>query len=215
MQPRPAPFYALAPLAVLTAVVTAAAPASAADVTVEVRDSAGRPAPNAVVMVRPSAGVKPGAPMKLTAPLVMSQKDIQFSPYVLIAPLGSTVAFPNRDKVRHHVYSFSPAKRFELKLYGRDESRTVTFDKPGPVSLGCNIHDTMIAFIYVTDTPYAAKTGADGLAVIEDVPPGEATLVVWSPDLKARTPPVRPLTVTAAPQRVGVAIELRPGPAKP
>jgi plastocyanin len=165
-------------------------------------------------MVRPAGGAKPGAPMKLSGPLVMAQKDIQFTPYLLVVPVGSSVSFPNRDKVRHHVYSFSAAKKFELKLYGRDESRSVTFDKPGAVSLGCNIHDTMIAFIYVTDTPFAAKSGADGVAVVQDAPAGAATVLVWHPDLKAKTPVSRALPVTAAAQRTSVALELRPSVAR-
>jgi hypothetical protein len=148
--------------------------------------------------------------MKVSWPMVMAQQNIQFSPYVLVVPLGSTVSFPNKDKVRHHVYSFSAPKKFELKLYGKDESRTVTFDKPGAVSLGCNIHDTMIAFIYVTETPYAAKSGVDGSATVQDVPAGAAQLMVWHPDLKARAPVARALAVTAASQRTTSTIDLRP-----
>jgi len=129
---------------------------------------------------------------------------------VLIVPVGSTVSFPNKDKVRHHVYSFSAPKKFELKLYGRDETRSVTFDKPGAVSLGCNIHDGMIAFIFVSDTPFAAKTGADGSATVQDAPTGASTLLVWHPDLKARAPVARPLAVAGPAQRASAAIELRP-----
>lgn len=160
-------------------------------------------------MVRPVGGVPAGA-MRASGPLVMAQQDISFQPYVLVVPVGATVSFPNRDKVRHHVYSFSPAKRFELKLYGREEARTVTFDKPGPVSLGCNIHDQMIAYVYVSDTPYAAKSGADGTAVVKNAPAGAATLVVWHPDLKSKAPPTRAFSVTAADQRTGASLELRP-----
>jgi len=187
-----------------------ASPAFAGDLTVEVRDQAGRLVPNAVVMVRPAAGAPAGKPMKVGWPMVMAQQNIQFSPYVLVVPVGSTVSFPNRDKVRHHVYSFSAPKKFELKLYGRDETRTVTFDKPGPVSLGCNIHDSMVAFIYVTDTPYAAKSGVDGVASVPDVPAGGATLLVWHPDLKARAPVARTVTVAGANQRASAVVELRP-----
>ncbi|WP_293906313.1 methylamine utilization protein [Phenylobacterium sp.] len=185
-------------------------PAMAGEVTVDVRDQMGRPVHDAVVIVRPTAGVAPGKPLTVSWPLVMAQQNIAFQPYVLIVPLGSTVSFPNRDKVRHHVYSFSTAKRFELKLYGKDESRTVIFDKPGVVPLGCNIHDSMIAFIYVTDVPYAAKTGADGQAVVPDVPSGAATLTVWHPDLKARTPFTRPVQIAATALHTAAAIELKP-----
>ncbi len=187
-----------------------AGPALAGDITVDVRDAAGKPVTNAVVMVKPAGGVPAGRPMRVSWPMVMAQQNIQFSPYVLIVPLGSSVSFPNKDKVRHHVYSFSAPKTFELKLYGKDESRAVIFDKPGAVSLGCNIHDSMIAFIYVTDTPFAMKSGIDGAATVQDVPAGAAQLSVWHPNLKARGPMSRPLAVTAAAQRTTITLDLRP-----
>jgi plastocyanin len=191
------------------AILFAATPALAGDVTVEVRDQAGRPVRDAVVMIRPAGGVAPGTPMRVTWPMVMAQQNTQFAPYVLIVPVGSTVSFPNKDRVRHHVYSFSAAKKFELKLYGRDETRSVTFDKTGAVSLGCNIHDSMIAFIFVSDTPFAAKANADGMATVQDAPAGASTLLVWHPYLKARAPIPRTLTVAGAAQRTSAAIELR------
>jgi hypothetical protein len=116
--------------------------------------------------------------------MVMSQQNIQFHPFVLIAPVGSDVSFPNRDSVRHHVYSFSAAKKFELKLYGQDQTRSVHFDKPGVVALGCNIHDVMVAFIDVVDTPYAALTDAAGNAVIHGAPGGTVSMTVWQPYLR-------------------------------
>ena len=200
-------------LTLAVALTALAAPAIAGDVAVDVRDQAGQPVRDAVVMIKPAAGLS-ATPMKVSWPMIMAQQNIQFAPYVLIVPLGSTVRFPNKDKVRHHVYSFSAPKKFELKLYGKDESRTVVFDKPGAVSLGCNIHDSMIGFIYVTDTPYAAKSGADGMAVVKDVPAGGATLMVWHPDLKARAPSPRGLSVAGASQRASTAVELRAGIAR-
>lgn len=203
--------FAMRTLFLTLAALFAASHAVAGAVTVDVRDEAGRPVRDAVVMIRPNGGVPAGAPMKLDGPLVMAQQNIAFQPYVLIAPVGSSVAFPNKDRVRHHVYSFSAAKRFELKLYGRDETRSVLFDKPGAVSIGCNIHDSMIAYIYVTDTPYAAKTGADGVAVIPNAPAGGSALLVWHPDMKiAKGPISRPLAVTATNQRTAATLGLRP-----
>lgn len=186
-----------------------ATPAVAGDVTVEVRNSAGQPVRDAVVMIRPTGGLPPGTPLRVSWPMIMAQQNVQFTPYVLIAPLGSVVSFPNKDKVRHHVYSFSTPKKFELKLYGKDESRTVTFDKPGAVSVGCNIHDTMIGYIYISDTPFAAKSGADGLAVVRGAPGGGAQLLVWHPNLKARTPISRPLPVAGVTQRTSITLDLR------
>ncbi len=191
-----------------------AGPAFGGDLSVDVRDTAGRPVRDAVVMVRPNGGVKPGTPMKVSWPMVMAQQNVAFTPYVLVVPLGSAVSFPNKDKVRHHVYSFSTPKRFELKLYGRDESRAVTFDKTGAVSIGCNIHDSMIAFIYVSDTPYAAKSNEAGVAVVGDAPAGGSQLLVWHPDLKARAAVARPLAIAAGAQRAAITLDLRPSPTR-
>jgi hypothetical protein len=93
--------------------------------------------------------------------------------------VGSTVAFPNRDSVRHHVYSFSPAKRFELPLYAGMPSQPVLFDKAGVVVLGCNIHDWMVGYVYVSESPWFAKTGADGSTVIAELPPRRYVVRVW------------------------------------
>ncbi|MBA2934101.1 methylamine utilization protein [Sphingomonas sp. CGMCC 1.13654] len=157
--------------------------AAAGTVTVQVRGANGAPIADAVVMVvSPHA---PAGPIHFPWPNVVKQQNISFQPHVLIAPVGADVTFPNMDNVRHHVYSFSKPKKFELKLYGHEDKRTVTFDKPGVVAIGCNIHDQMSGFIVVVDTPYAAKTDASGRAVISNVPDGAATLKVWSPAIRA------------------------------
>lgn len=161
-----------------------ASASQAADLSVQVRNSAGRPVSDAVVTLYPASGGAPVSAASFEWPMRMVQQHLQFSPFVLIVPEGASVAFPNLDNVRHHVYSFSPAHPFELKLYGHDETRTVRFDRPGAIALGCNIHDQMIAFIKVVDTPYAAKTDANGVAVIHDAPPGAAAMHVWHPYMK-------------------------------
>ena len=172
--------------------------ALAGDLVVSVRTPQGKPVADAVVTVAASRT----GPIRFAWPYRMAQHDMQFEPFVLIVPVGAEVAFPNLDKVRHHVYSFSPAKTFELKLYGRDETRTVKFDKPGVIALGCNIHDTMVAFIVVVETPYAAKTDAAGRAVIHGVPAGSQTVRVWHPYLRAAG---NALTQTVAVPREGAA----------
>jgi plastocyanin len=187
-------------LALLVALACPAA-AVAGDLTVSVRDAAGRPVRDAVVTVHPAAGA-PRGPIRFSWPLRMAQQDIQFQPYVLIAPVGGTVAFPNLDRVRHQVYSFSRGARFELELYGRDETRTHTFAAPGVAALGCNIHDEMLAYIKVVDTPWAMKTDSTGDAVLRGVPAGAATLRVWHPRLAGRGNEVsQTLTVADAPAR--------------
>lgn len=156
--------------------------AAAATVSIDVRSADGKPLAGAVVMVETAA--KPAAPVKLDYSYVMAQQNIAFTPHVLIVPVGSSVSFPNRDKVRHHVYSFSKAKKFDLKLYGRDETRSVVFDTPGVVALGCNIHDAMSGFIHVVKTPFAAQTDAGGHVVLSGVPAGGATVRVWHPSIR-------------------------------
>lgn len=159
--------------------------AFAADLTVSVRDSAGRPVRDAVVTVVPASGV-PRGPIRFNWPLRVVQQDIQFDPFVLIVPVGATVSFPNLDRVRHHVYSFSRGNRFEIALYGRDETRTHVFTTAGVAALGCNIHDQMLAYVKVVDTPWAAKTGATGDVTLSGLPAGDATLRVWHPRLTGR-----------------------------
>lgn len=156
----------------------AAWPAYAVDLAVKVTTPAGKPVRDAVVTVHTDAPMS-GA-YKDEPPRVVQQM-LQFDPFVLIVPVGAEVSFPNRDQVRHHVYSFSPANRFELRLYGKDETRKVRFPVVGAVAIGCNIHDAMVAFVKVVDTPFAAKTSATGAATIANLPAGGATLRVWHP----------------------------------
>ena len=116
----------------------------------------------------------------------MVQQNIAFSPHVLIVPVGATVSFPNRDKVRHHIYSFSKPAKFEIKLFARDETRSYNFLSAGAVALGCNIHDSMSGFIKVVDTPFAAKSGADGRLRITGLPGGTARVTVWHPEARGK-----------------------------
>jgi plastocyanin len=158
--------------------------ARAADLTVVLTTGKGQPLRDAVIALYP-AGTAASAPIRFDWPYRMAQDHLQFDPFVLIVPQGATVAFPNRDTVRHQVYSFSPTHPFELKLYSKEETRTVRFDKTGVVALGCNIHDSMVAFIKVVDTPWAAKSSATGEASLHGAPAGAATLRIWHPYLKA------------------------------
>ena len=159
--------------------------ARAADLQVILHDAKGRPVHDAVVTYYPQGGVG-SAQIRFDWPYRMAQQNLQFDPFVLVVPQGATVAFPNRDAVRHQVYSFSPAHPFELKLYGRDETRTIKFDRAGVIALGCNIHDSMVGFIKVVDTPFAAKTDAQGVAVVRGVPAGAGSMKIWHPYLKER-----------------------------
>lgn len=159
------------------------ATAHAANLTVTVRGADGKPVANAVVEVHLIDRPTPAPPAGRD--FTVQQKDLQFAPFVLVVPVNSDVSFPNFDKVRHHVYSFSQAKKFELKLYAREQARSVHFDKAGIVPLGCNIHDQMSGFIHVVDTPWAVRTDAAGNAVLSGVPAGQVSVRLWHPYLRA------------------------------
>ena len=165
------------------ALLGAAPPPPAVSVGVNVRSPSGQPVTNAVVIVRLLG--RPTPEPQRTGSYAIRQQNIQFNPFLTLVPVNSDVAFPNLDSVRHQVYSFSPAKRFELKLYPRDQSRTVRFDRPGPVSLGCNIHDQMTAFVYVTDSAFTARTDRNGRVTLAGIPTGEVSITVWHPYLRA------------------------------
>jgi len=150
--------------------------AMAGQLSVRVLDVSGKPVPNAVVYAEPAAGhVAP----KVVKQVEIEQKEQKFFPLVSVVQAGTPILFPNHDKVRHHVYSFSPAKTFELKLYSGVPGTPVLFDKPGLVVLGCNIHDQMVAYVQVVNTPYFAKTGMNGNASLEGLPAGQYTLKAW------------------------------------
>jgi plastocyanin len=149
-------------------------PTYAGELTVNVLDTAGAPIENAVVYAEPENI----SPLPI-APAIIEQRGKQFNPLVSVVQTGTDVTFPNFDSVRHHVYSFSPAKTFELKLYSGVPANPVRFDKAGTVVLGCNIHDNMLAFIQVVDTPYFAKTNKMGKATLSDLPNGNYTLKTW------------------------------------
>lgn len=160
-----------------------AVPVAATPLSVRVVDAKGRPVRDAVVTLRP-IGVSARAPSP-SGRYSVSQKNMQFLPFVQVVPVGASVSFLNRDATKHHVYSFSAAKRFELKLFARDQSRSVRFDKPGVVALGCNIHDKMSAFLVVTDSPWTARTDGQGVVQFANAPSAPARLVVWHPYLRA------------------------------
>jgi plastocyanin len=161
--------------AVLLASVLAATPAQAA-VTVEVLDAAGQPVPNAVVYAEPVGAPAPSKPLRQVE---IEQKNKAFFPLVTVVQTGTPILFPNHDTVRHHVYSFSPAKTFELKLYSGVPGSPVVFDKAGTVVLGCNIHDQMVAYVQVVNTPYFGITDRSGTVKLEGLGNGKYVLKAW------------------------------------
>ncbi len=188
------------------ACVAFAGTAAAAAVDISVGGSDGRPLAEAVVFLE-SAQAK--AATKPTTGVEIEQAAKQFTHRVTVVPLGSEVLFPNRDKVRHHVFSFSPTKTFELKLYAGTPANPVLFDKPGIAVLGCNIHDNMVAWVVVVESPYYGLSAAPGKVRLDNVPPGNYRLRTWHPDLPPGTAPLeQALVVPAAGTAVAVRLAL-------
>lgn len=165
--------------------VTATLPVFAATLEVRVQDSRGGIVRDAVIYAVPEGRTLPLA--RRTA--VMDQKNRMFIPHVLPVQTGTSVRFPNSDNIRHHVYSFSPAKPFQLPLYKGTPANPEVFDRAGVVTLGCNIHDQMTAFIVVVDTPYFEKIAANGRASLQGLGAGRYTLRVWYPDMREEPKP--------------------------
>ena len=158
--------------------------APAATLTARVVDQEGKPLPNAVLTLQGPPG-KTAVVLKAN----MDQRDQEFAPRVLAVHSNTEVKFPNSDNIRHQVYSFSPAKRFELRLYSGTPSDPLLFDKPGIVVLGCNIHDWMVGYIYVTDDPWFAVSAEDGTVNFDQVPAGHYSATLWHP----KTPDMQPI----------------------
>lgn len=198
-------------LCAAVAVFLAAATARAEDATVLVTDDTGAPVRDAVVsLTSPDAASNSGGAGKSAA--VMTQQNKEFLPHVLPVRVGTTVRFPNKDDFRHQIYSFSKPKPFEISLYSGEEDKRETFDKTGVVALGCNIHDNMLAYIYVLATDHYAATGRDGVARVVGLKPGKYTLAVWHP--RQRGGELSQETVVGAGTGVELTLEvsLKPAP---
>jgi len=203
------------PLFATLLALTTAISAAAAQLTVTAKNSKGQPVADAVVSLVPlAAPVPPPSPAKRTE---IAQENQEYSTYVTVVQTGSTVFFPNKDTVQHHVYSLSKAKKFELPLYNPGQAESFVFDVSGVVTLGCNIHDWMLAYLVVVPTPYFAKSDGLGTATVT-APAGRYRLELWHPLLGApiseeitlteETPGQRDFTLTLKPDR-----RIRRGPA--
>ena len=187
--------------------------AMAAQLSVEVSDRHGQPVADAVVSLLRRDGGAPRAPAPATH--AIDQKELTFLPYVEVFRPGDAVVFRNSDRTRHHVYSFSPASTFEFVVAPGKATPPLALERAGVVAVGCNIHDGMISYLYVTDAPWSAKTDARGHVSFAGLPAGAYDVRVWHP----RLPPARPDLVQAGvalsgdeAKQVPFTLALRPDP---
>jgi plastocyanin len=184
----------------------------ASGLVVRIVDGKGRPVADTVVTLQPA----PRAPVPKLARAaqthIIDQKNLMFVPYLDVLRPGDAVVFRNSDRTRHHVYSFSPAKAFEFVLAPGQSSPPLTLDQMGVVAVGCNIHDQMAAYLYVTDATLLARSGADGRAVFDALPGGRYDVEAWHPRLRPGRPGTTRATaiVGAAPASLVMALSLLP-----
>jgi plastocyanin len=184
---------------------------NAATLEALVRTPAGNPLLDAAVVLEP---LTPAPAARNRPHAVIEQRGTEFIPYVTVVQTGTAVDFPNNDTVRHHVYSFSNPKRFEIKLYAGKPGQPITFDKPGEVVIGCNIHDWMEAYVLVVESPYFGKTGPDGQVRIANVPAGRYRVQLWHPLQKTRVA-AGEIEIGSAPARLNLVLDARAREPKP
>jgi plastocyanin len=162
----------------------------AADLQARVEDADGRPIVD-VVLIAKSAIATTARPAPTGATAIVDQLNKEFVPEILVVRTGTAILFPNSDAIAHQVYSFSPAKRFTLPLYRGRPYPPQIFDQAGIVTLGCNIHDHMVGYIVVTDSPYFAQSDEQGKARIKNLPSGDFEVSVWHPRFDEAVPDQR------------------------
>jgi plastocyanin len=184
--------------------------AAATNFTAEVSDQDGRPVANAVIVLVPDSKTSmPAAATRLAAERTIDQRGETFIPLVTIVPKGGHIFFANNDQTTHQVYSFSAVKQFEITLTRGEKSPPIAFDNSGVAALGCNIHDHMIAYAFVAESPWAVLTGSDGRGTIADVPPGNYEAQVWHPKLPpGRATPSLKASLSGDTTRLTVNIKL-------
>lgn len=178
----------------------------AAPQQIRITDQQGQPLADAVVEL-----LDPANKAFRSKAAEVAQQDLTFRPFVSAVQAGTPVDFPNQDKTRHHVYSFSPAKVFELKLYADKPEAPVLFDTPGIIALGCNIHDYMQAYVYVGESPFLAVTNEQGIATFDELPAAGYQLKLWHPWQDADVPPQTvTLPLTSADFKITVTRQEKP-----
>jgi plastocyanin len=196
------PLRALLALSVLSSV------ASAGSLAVTARDQDSAPIAELVVWLTPVDGKLPPLPAAGSLQAVVEQKDEEFNPYIIAVRTGTEVRFPNLDDVQHHVYSLSRPAKFDIPLHGGNITESIVLDHAGLVPVGCNIHDWMLSYVVVIDSPWFAQTTAAGMVTLADLPPGDYQLEAWNPRL--RQTHQQAITLSDGPNSVALELRLRP-----
>jgi plastocyanin len=190
----------------------------AAELSVRIITARAAPVADAVVTITP----KPGTAVPATRPTaetrIIDQKNETFIPYVEMFRPGDSIVFHNSDHTRHHVYSFAPARQFEFVLTSGESSAPLKLAHAGVVAVGCNIHDQMITYLYISDAPWIARSGADGRVVVDTLPQGDFDVRVWHPQLRPGQPdPAQELHIAASSDAKDLAfsLSLLPDPRTP
>jgi plastocyanin len=196
-------------IGMMLALAAWAGAATAGGLEVSVVDAGGKPVADAVVMLHATSG-QPLPPVASPSLRYVDQRSLVFLPYLQVVRPGDQVVFRNSDNTRHHVYSFSPARTFEFVLVPAQKSPPLRLDRTGAIAVGCNIHDQMIAYLYVTDAPWFAQTGTTGKVAFNELPAGEYDVEAWQPRLRpGKPPPPRRMTVGAGGQATALTIPMR------
>ena len=180
---------------------------SAQAIEFQVSDNKGNLLENAVVMIISKDGIPLNA--NEIEKIIIDQKDKEFAPYMTALSVGSSAIFPNNDKIRHQVYSFSEAKKFEIPLYKNAPEQPIDFDKTGVVALACNIHDWMKAYIFVSPSSLYAITDANGKTKIDNLPNGKLEVQVWHPRLKGKPESTTQIIMPTDAQPISFTIETK------
>jgi plastocyanin len=197
--------------AILLIAFCAMSPAFAGGVIVTVHDADGKAVANAVVELVSDTHAQ-SALDRVASEAIIDQQHETFIPLVSLVRKGGHVIFTNNDSTMHQVYSFSPIKQFQFEIDQGQRSEAVVFDKPGVASIGCNIHDQMITYVYVADSPFAAMTDAKGHVQFNGVPDGAYHANVWHPQLVPGKPiPPQAVSIAETPVSISIAIPLLAG----
>lgn len=195
-------------LAMVLAIGPTVSAIAASSIAVTVQDQNAKPVSELVVWLTPLDAPLPALPAAGSLSAVVEQKDEEFNPYIIVVRTGTEVKFPNLDDVQHHVYSLSRPAKFDIPLHGGNKTESIVLDQAGLVPVGCNIHDWMLSYVVVVDSPWFSQTDDAGRTTLADLPAGRYKLEAWTPRL--RKTHEQEVTINAGENSLGLELRLRP-----